>query len=298
MTSGILLLDKPQGLSSNGALQRVRHALGRPKAGHTGSLDPLATGMLPICLGEATKIAGDLLEGRKAYLFTMRLGARTATGDLEGEVVETGPVPVDAPLRLQAAALSLLGASQQIPPMYSALKRDGQPLYKLARQGLEVERAPRAIELSRLELLQTDGADSSWRVLCSKGTYVRVLAEDLARKIGSCAHLIALRREFVEPFEGLPMVTLEQVLAAPGAVALLPADAALPQLPAVTLPAGSLRALFQGRQLQLAQLAPCGRCRLYSPAGLFLGLGEVLPGAVLQPRRLFNDLDPNLLEGA
>ncbi len=290
MTSGILLLDKPQGLSSNGALQRVRHALGRIKAGHTGSLDPLATGMLPLCLGEATKVAGDLLEGRKAYLFTARLGARTATGDLEGEIVETLPVPADAESLLRVAAASLLGPSKQIPPMYSALKRDGQPLYKLARQGLEVERAARDIELYSLDLLGMDGADSHWRVLCSKGTYVRVLGEDLARQIGTCAHLSALRREFVEPFEGQSMVTLEQVLADPWSVTLLPADAALPQLPALTLENDALRHLFQGRQIALGDVAPSDRTRLYARDGLFLGIGEVQTGGILQPRRLFNDL--------
>lgn len=290
MTSGILLLDKPRGLSSNGALQRVRHALGRPKAGHTGSLDPLATGMLPLCLGEATKVAGDLLDGRKAYLFTARLGERTATGDAEGEVTERLPVPADAEARLREAAQGLLGSSLQVPPMYSAIKRDGQPLYKLARQGLSVERAPRQIHIDSLQLLGLDGADSHWRVLCGSGTYVRVLAEDLAGRLGTCAHLTALRREFVEPFEGLAMVSLEQVLADPGAVTLLPADAALPQLPALTLESAAIRSLFHGQAVPVAGMAPTARCRMYAGDGLFLGLGEVLPGGVLQPRRLFNDL--------
>ncbi len=290
MTSGILLLDKPQGLSSNAALQRVRHALGRPKAGHTGSLDPLATGMLPLCVGEATKVAGDLLEGRKAYLFTARLGERTATGDAEGQVVATRAVPEGAQGLLREAAEAMLGVSQQVPPMYSALKRDGQPLYKLARQGLEVERAPREIQLHALQLLGLDGQDSQWRVLCSKGTYVRVLAEDLAARIGTCAHLTALRREFVEPFEGYPLVTLEQVLADPGSVQLLPADAALPQLPAQTLDLAAIQTLFHGQAVPVGPVAPTPRCRIYAPDGLFLGLGEVLPGGLLQPRRLFNDL--------
>jgi tRNA pseudouridine55 synthase len=290
MTSGILLLDKPRGLSSNGALQRVRHALGRPKAGHTGSLDPLATGMLPLCLGEATKVAGDLLDGRKAYLFTARLGERSSTGDAEGEITETLPVPGDAAERLRDAAGAMLGVSLQVPPMYSALKRDGQPLYKLARQGIEVERAPRQIQIYSLELLGVDGADSHWRVLCGSGTYVRVLAEDLAIRIGTCAHLTALRREFVEPFEGCAMISLEQVLADPGSVTLLPADAALPQLPRLTLSPDAVKALFHGQAVPVGENAPTPRCRMYSGDGLFLGLGEVLPGGVLQPRRLFNDL--------
>jgi len=290
MSSGILLLDKPQGLSSNGALQRVRHALGRIKAGHTGSLDPMATGMLPICLGEATKVAGDLLDGRKAYLFTARLGSRTSTGDLEGEVVETVAVPADFMARLGVAAAALRGPIQQVPPMYSALKRDGQPLYKLARQGLSVERAARDIEIHVLELLGADGHDSHWRVECSKGTYVRVLAEDLAQRAGTVAHLSALRREYVEPFADQPMVTLEAVLENPQAVRLLPADAALPQLPPLVLAAESVSRLFQGQRLPLGPATPPGRRRVYAEGGLFLGIGEVLPGGVLQPRRLFNDL--------
>jgi len=293
MTSGILLLDKPQGLSSNGALQRVRHALGRIKAGHTGSLDPLATGMLPICLGEATKVAGDLLDGRKAYLFTARLGSRTATGDLEGEVVETRAVPGDLSARLEAAAAGFRGPIRQVPPMYSALKRDGEPLYRLARQGIEVERQARDLVIHALQLLGVDGHDTHWRVECSKGTYVRVLAEDLARAAGTVAHLSALRREYVEPFEGQPLVTLAAVLADPQAVMLLPADAALPQLTPVTLDAEGVRRLHQGQRLPLGAAAPApGRCRIYGPEGRFLGVGEVIPGGVLQPRRLFNDLGP------
>jgi tRNA pseudouridine55 synthase len=293
MTSGILLLDKPRGLSSNGALQRVRHALGRIKAGHTGSLDPMATGMLPICLGEATKVAGDLLEGRKAYLFTARLGSRTATGDLEGDVVETQPVPADLPARLEAAAAGFRGPIRQVPPMYSALKRDGEPLYRLARQGLEVERAARDLTIHVLQLLGVDGHDTHWRVDCSKGTYVRVLAEDLARAAGTVAHLSALRREYVEPFQGQPLMTLEAVLADPRAIRLLPPDAALPQLVPLTLDAEGVRRLQQGQRLPLGAVAPApGRCRIYSLEGHFLGVGEVVPGGVLQPRRLFNDLGP------
>ncbi|MEY4763200.1 MAG: hypothetical protein RLZZ200_3057 [Pseudomonadota bacterium] len=292
MTSGILLLDKPLGLSSNGALQRVRHAFGRIKAGHTGNLDPLATGMLPICLGEATKVAGDLLDGRKAYLFTARLGSRTSTGDLEGDVVESLPVPSDLPIRLAAAAEAFRGPLQQVPPMYSAIKRDGQPLYKLARMGLEIERAPRSVTIHRLDLLGIEGNDSHWRVECSKGTYVRVLAEDIARHAGTCAHLSALRREWAEPFEGQPLVTLEQVLADPGSVPLFPADSALPQLPSVHLQAFAVSRLQHGQQVHAGEAAETGRCRVYGPEGRFLGVGEVLPDGGLQPRRLFNDLGP------
>jgi tRNA pseudouridine55 synthase len=289
-TCGILLLDKPRGLSSNGALQRVRHAFGRIKAGHTGSLDPLATGMLPICLGEATKVAGDLLDGAKAYLFTARLGARTATGDLEGEVVEEAPVPPDVVSRLQAAVVAMTGVIEQVPPMYSALKRDGQPLYRLARQGIEVEREARRVTIHSLTLLGSEGTDVEFRVLCSKGTYVRTLAEDLARQAGTVAHLAALRREYVEPFEDRRLYTLEEVLADPAAVTLLPADAALPQLPAVHLDAALTDRLVHGQGVQTDGQAPVGRARVYGAGGRFLGIGEVDGIGQLKPRRLFNDL--------
>jgi tRNA pseudouridine55 synthase len=289
---GILLLDKPQGLSSNAALQRVRHAFGRVKAGHTGSLDPLATGMLPICLGEATKVAGDLLDGRKAYRFTARLGARTATGDLEGEIVERLPVPADAVILLGDAARSMTGVIEQVPPMYSALKRDGQPLYRLARQGIEVDRAPRQVTIHELELLAAKGDDVEFRVVCSKGTYVRTLAEDLARRIGTVAHLVALRRDYVEPFEHERLYGLEAVVADPGSVTLLPADAALPQLPAVHLTPPQADRLVHGQPVDVAGLAPAARLRIYTADGRFLGVGEAdIPG-LLKPRRLFNDLGP------
>src|SRR5579862_5774302 len=175
MTSGILLLDKPKGLSSNAALQRVRRALGMDKAGHVGSLDPLATGMLPICLGEATKIAGDIVSGRKLYRFTVTLGTRTATGDTEGAVVESLPVPAMQVPEVQRALQRFQGRQSQIPPMYSALKRDGQPLYKLARAGIEVPRAAREIDVFELRLLTNTVVTLGLEALCSKGTYVRTL---------------------------------------------------------------------------------------------------------------------------
>ena len=178
--------------------------------------------------------------------------------------------------------------------MYSALKRDGQPLYALARQGVEVERAPRTIHLQSLELLSHEQGDWHWRVECSKGTYIRVLAEDMARAIGSCAHLVALRREYVEPFQDQALVTLEQVLEAPHSVQLLSADAALPQLAQVTIPAGSVARLRQGQAVQLAGARDSGRVRLYAPDGLFLGLGELTDTGLLRPRRLFNDLTAHL----
>jgi tRNA pseudouridine55 synthase len=295
--NGILLLDKPLGLSSNAAVQRVRRAFGRVKAGHTGSLDPLATGMLPVCLGEATKVAGYLLDGDKEYEFTMRLGARTATGDLEGEVVERCEVPADAATRIREALPGLTGPIQQVPPMYSALKRDGQPLYRLARQGVEVEREARAITIHRLELLGVAGLDATLRVRCSKGTYVRVLAEDLARAIGSCAHLVALRRTAVAPFPASAMVTLEALEADPCAAALLSADQALPQLAEVELDEPATRRLRQGQAIPGATrgAAPGSLVRVYAPARSFLGIGRIEAsgeGVIsLRPVRLFNDVD-------
>ena len=211
MHSGVLLLDKPLGLSSNAALQRVRALFERAKAGHVGSLDPLATGMLPICLGEATKIAGDILAGRKCYRFTAALGSATSTGDAEGEVTRTAAVPPLTAAGLGAVLEGFRGTGTQVPPMYSALKQGGQPLYKLARAGISVPRAPRTIELAHLELLGFSAARLEVEVLCSKGTYVRVLAEDIAAALGTVAHVTALRRLWVEPFAEEPMHTLESL---------------------------------------------------------------------------------------
>jgi len=280
-------------MSSNAALQRVRWLFGRPKAGHTGSLDPLATGMLPICIGEATKLAGALLAERKSYEFDLQLGEQTDTGDAEGSVVATAPVPVLEEPAVRALLAARLGDQQQVPPMYSAIKQGGQPLYKLARQGIEVAREPRAVHLYAMELLALATPLLRVRVECSKGTYVRVLAEDLARDLGTLGHLVALRRLVVEPFAQEPMHTLEAVEAAadrPGL--LLPADRAVPQLPAARFDAAGLHALRHGQPAQPQRVetadapAPGASVRLYGPDGAFLGLGEAQPGGVVQPRRL------------
>jgi tRNA pseudouridine55 synthase len=290
MTSGILLLDKPKGLSSNAALQRVRRTLGLDKAGHVGSLDPLATGMLPICLGEATKIAGDVLAGRKCYRFTIGLGARTATGDTEGAVVETAAVPTLDPGALESARQRFLGRQTQVPPMYSALKRDGQPLYKLARAGVEVERAARDIELFDLTVLGYGADQVELQTVCSKGTYIRVLAEDLAKALGTCGHVTALRRVHVEPFQSEPMETLESVMAAReqgGWPRVLPADWPLGYLPKVSLtPAQTAR--IQHGQPVTATVEPAAlRVRLYDEAQRFLGIGESDGLGNVRPKRLF-----------
>ncbi len=269
-------------------LQRVRRALGRPRAGNVGTLDPLATGMLPICVGEATKVAGEILTGRKRYRFAVRLGARTASGDAEGPVVETCTVPALDAARIEAALAGLRGWQRQVPPMYSAIKQGGRPLYELARAGIETPRAAREIEIHELTLLACEPPVLELDVLCSKGTYVRVLAEDLARALGSCGHVSALRRLYVEPFEGQPMLTPEAVEAAAqdGSLSLLPRDEPLRHLPAVSLePADALR-LQHGQSILVGGAQAAGRVRLYDATGRFLGLGSVEPGSRVRPKRL------------
>jgi len=284
-------------MSSNAALQRVRRLLGGCKAGHAGSLDPLATGMLPICLGEATKIAGEILSHRKRYRFTVALGTRTATGDREGAVVEEAPVPPGWEAALAGALAGFLGPGSQIPPMYSALKRDGRPLYELARAGVTVERAPRPIEIFALEPVSRaaqQAQEVELDVLCSKGTYVRTLAEDIARALGTCGHVAALRRTWVEPFEREPMQTLEAVTLAAeqAAVTLLPADRPLEHLPAASLEPWQADRIGHGQAVVLVRSPPPGRVRLYDAGRHFLGLGESDGRGEVRPRRLFRDAQP------
>jgi tRNA pseudouridine55 synthase len=283
---GILLLDKPPGMSSNAALQRVRALLGRPKAGHTGSLDPLATGMLPICIGEATKLAGALLAGAKGYTVEMRLGERTDTGDAEGQVIERATVPPLDQALIEAAFAAHRGPQLQVPPMYSALKRDGQPLYKLARQGLSIERAPREIEIRVLELLDFAANSLRARVECSKGTYIRTLVEQVGSALGSVAHVSSLRRDFVEPFRDVPMHRLDQIEALAGAPPLLAADLAVGHLALLRLSVGQSRAISYGQAIEVAG-APLGELRLYDASGRFLGLAQGLAGGRVTPTRLF-----------
>jgi tRNA pseudouridine55 synthase len=289
MASGILLLDKPRGLSSNAALQRVRRLWGGIKAGHVGSLDPLATGMLPICLGDATRFAGDILAGRKRYRFTVGLGVRTATGDAEGEVTARAAVPPLTPPDIEAALAGFLGESLQVPPMFSALKRGGEPLYRLARAGVTVEREPRAVEIFELTLVGFDGASLELEACCSKGTYIRVLAEELAQRLGSCGHVTALRRLCVEPFANEAMHTLEALEHASGSGAglppLLPADWPLQDLPAVHLSLSEAARVRHGQAVAVAQAAE-GRVRLYDAAGSFLGIGAADASGAVRPRRL------------
>ncbi|TLY73047.1 MAG: tRNA pseudouridine(55) synthase TruB, partial [Gammaproteobacteria bacterium] len=275
----------------NALLQRVRALFLRQKAGHVGSLDPLATGMLPICLGEATKIAGQILAGRKRYRFTLALGTGTATGDVEGAVTRTAPVPPFERAAVEALLARFRGPQTQIPPMYSALKRAGQPLYRLARAGVTVARAARDIELFELALLALRPASLELEALCSKGTYIRVLAEDLAAALGTCGHVVALRRLYVEPFDNEPMHTLESLAetrARGDWPALLPSDWPLGHLTAVRLSAREAQRLRSGQSVMAEVAGAAAAVRLYDEAGTFLGLGETDGRGAVRPRRLLN----------
>ncbi len=301
----VFLLDKPAGLSSNQALQRVRRLLDARKAGHTGTLDPFATGMLPICLGEASKTASFIIDGRKSYVATLLLGQATATGDIEGEVVASQPVPELDLSAIEAAMLQFRGPLQQIPPMYSAIKRDGKPLYLLARQGIVVEREPRSVEIFQLELLSWRTPLLEFSVICSKGTYIRTLAEDLSRVLGSCGHLQALRRTRVEPFEAQRMYTLPELEQAvqkqEAEKLLLAADAGLPEWPVITLQGEEISRFMHGNTVN--RPGPVGRVRVHAMSdentgentgemtgertARILGLAEIRAPGKLHPLRVF-----------
>ncbi len=289
---GILLLDKPIGLTSNRALQQVKRLFNANKAGHTGSLDPLATGMLPICLGEATKVSGFLLEADKRYRAVCRLGVRTDSADADGEVIETRPVPQLTRERVIEVLEGFLGAQMQTPPMHSAIKQQGVPLYKLAHQGIEVARKAREVTIHGIELLRLDGDELTIDVRCSKGTYIRTLAEDIGEALGCGAHISALRRTGVGGLEMASVVDFEtlEALAAQGAEALdallVPAGDALPEWPAVRLSEDASFYLRQGQPVFVPQLKDRGWVRLYRGDEEFLGLGTVLDDGRVAPKRL------------
>jgi tRNA pseudouridine55 synthase len=289
---GIVLLDKAPGLSSNDALQRVKRLFGARKAGHGGNLDPLASGMLPICLGEATKLAGAMLSGRKSYEFVIRLGARTTSGDLEGEVVEECTVPVLTSAGVVSTLAGFLGRTEQVPPMHSALKHRGARLYELARRGIEVERPPRAIDIETLELRELAVPNLTVRAVCSKGTYVRTLAQDIAEALGSCGYVEDLRRLWVEPFATESMATLEALeAAAPDAAALsqwlLPPDRGIESWPRVDLNAEDTRRFLDGQSVTAgAHTDGDTLVRTYGPAGRFLGIARRDEQGRVTPRRL------------
>ncbi|MGD8571809.1 MAG: tRNA pseudouridine(55) synthase TruB [Gammaproteobacteria bacterium] len=292
--NGIVLLDKPQGLTSNQALQKVKRIFRANKAGHTGSLDPLATGMLPICLGEATKVSGFLLDADKRYHATCTLGIRTDTADADGEVISTRPVGDYSDPQIREILARFTGEQRQIPPMYSALKRDGVPLYKLARQGIEIEREARTIAIHELVLLERGQDTLVLDIHCSKGTYVRTLADDIGEALGCGAHIAALRRQQVGVFDPSSMVTLEQLntLQEQGVAALddvlLPVEAGLANWPDVRLTADASVFLQQGQAVFIPQIKYNGFVRLYLPDGGFMGVGRVLDDGRIAPKRLMN----------
>ena len=281
LLDGILLLDKPVGLSSNQALQRAKRLFFAAKAGHTGSLDPLATGVLPLCFGEATKFSQYLLDADKAYASTFVLGERRSTGDAEGEVLATASAGAISREQVEQALEAFRGAIEQVPSMYSALKHAGQPLYKLARKGQEVERAARPVVVHRLELLAFrpgERAEVDVQLECSKGTYVRSIAEDLGAALGCGGYVSALRRTRAGPFALDQCVTLDALL--------LPADTALDALPTVRLTESGGFYLRQGQPVQVPNAPHNGMVRVALETGEFLGVGEILDDGRVAPRRL------------
>jgi len=283
---GVLLLDKPTGMTSNTALQVARRLLNAEKAGHTGTLDPLATGLLPLCFGEATKFAGELLDADKSYRATLRLGITTDTADAEGRVLLTRPVAVTVD-QLQAALADFAGEIEQVPPMHSALKRDGKPLYEYARAGIELERAPRRVVIHALRLLAFAGDTAEIEVDCSKGTYVRTLAADIGERLGCGAHLTALRRTRIASLEVGTAVTLAELEGLPldrRDALLAPADALLAELPRAELGVADTARVQHGQAVRWNGHAG-GRWRLYG-AERFLGVGLLGADGWLQPRRL------------
>jgi tRNA pseudouridine55 synthase len=286
---GVLLLDKGLGLTSNAALQQVRRLFEAASAGHTGTLDPLASGLLPVCFGEATKFSFGLLDADKEYEALVRLGERTTTGDAEGEVIETCTVNATQ-ASVEEALTGFRGLISQVPPMYSALKRDGRPLYEYARAGETVERKPRAVTISRLDLLAFNGPEFRIRVRCSKGTYIRVLAEDIGAALGCGAHLGALRRTAVGPFnvnEALPFSSLEGMAREQRDAALLPADSLIRNLPELVVDSAQEKRFSQGQGLDCPPGTP-GLVRVYSGPGRFLGVADLDVAGRLQPKRLIS----------
>jgi tRNA pseudouridine55 synthase len=265
---GVLLVDKPSGITSTAALARARRALRAEKGGHTGTLDPLADGLLPLCFGEATKFASDLLDADKAYVATMQLGVRTDTGDAEGQVIETRHVAVDV-VAVDAALARFRGPIEQVPPMHSALKRDGRPLYDYARQGITVERAARAVTIMRLARVAFAGDRLTIDVACSKGTYIRVLAEDIGERLGCGAHLTALRRTRVGDIDlsaAIPLDVLEAMTEAERERQLLPVDTLIRGLPRIELDDALADRFVEGQRLAWTDDGHVGRVRVYRAA--------------------------------
>jgi tRNA pseudouridine55 synthase len=295
--SGIVLLDKPLGITSNRALQIVKRLYKAAKAGHTGSLDPLATGLLPLCLGEATKVSGYLLEADKRYLATIKLGVKTFSADAEGEVLETRPVEDYSKKQIQSVIDQFIGEIEQVPPMHSALKVDGQPLYKLAHQGQVIERKARTVQIYNIEVLRHEADEIDIAVECSKGTYIRTLAEDIGEKLGCGAHLSALRRTASGPFDIEDSVTLEELERitensveqgfAEADRLLMPAENALVDWESVNLSKDAAYYISQGQPVLVPKAPTSGLVKLFSDEKGFLGIGEILDDGRVAPRRMF-----------
>jgi len=287
---GILLLDKPLGMSSAGAVARVKYLFEARKAGHTGSLDPLASGLLPICFGEATKFGAQMLDADKTYRVTARLGERTSSADLESAVIETRELPPFSASQIEAALADFPRDYAQVPPMHSALKQEGKPLYEYARAGITRARAARQISIHAMTLLEWRAPDIHFEVHCSKGAYIRVLAEDIAARLGTIAHLVALRRVGVAPFGAETLwafEALEVLSPAERRQLLLPVDAALGDWRRFDLPSGGVAAFRQGQSVEVPGCLP-GTVRIYAAGLGFLGLGEVQAAGRLVPLRLIS----------
>ena len=294
---GVVLLDKPAGMSSQGAVTAVKRAFNAEKAGHTGTLDPMATGLLPICLGEATKYSQDLLEADKTYIAQVKFGSRTDTGDAEGLVIEESPLPAfENPAALQKALDALLpkfsGSITQVPPMYSALKRDGKPLYEYARAGVELERTPREITIHKIRWTNIQWPEATLEVSCSKGTYIRVLAEDIGNTLGCGAHLVGLRRTEVGHLSLEHSFTIESIQNAlhDSSSYILPVDALLQTLPHLTVDEQQAKRLEMGQRVPLNLPSIEALVRIYRATAAphnFIGTADWRSG-VLHPKRLIS----------
>lgn len=304
IVSGVLLIDKPQGMTSQQVVSKVKYLLksdvhDSKKAGHTGTLDPMATGLLPICMGEATKFSHYQLDAVKSYQAIIKLGEQTDTGDAEGEIIATIPVPNVTQAMLQSVTAQFLGEIMQVPPMYSALKKDGKKLYELAREGIEVERAARPLTIYKLSLTPLSNQHLQLTVTCSKGTYVRVLAEDIAKALGTVGHLTALRRTQTGDFEIADAITLADFAALDFAARfdkLLAVDACVHSLPSLVLDDIQSKRIRQGQRLnvkatmltQQLNLTASQTFRLFDDQQQFLGTGLLEPNGRLQPMKLVN----------
>ncbi len=292
------MLDKPVGESSNHALQRAKRLFQARKAGHTGSLDPLASGLLPICFGQATKMSAFLLEAGKQYRVRCQFGVSTDTGDAEGKVTAADGLPGPGRQELEEVLDRFTGKIMQIPPMYSAVRHKGERLYKLAREGIEVEREPREVTIYELRLITLEGVHAEFDIRCSKGTYVRTLIEDIAAALGTLAHVVELRRTAVGPYQAdemLSFAALEEIAAAGGLEAL---DARLKEIDSAVVDRPGLRLnrdcafyIQRGQPVSVPQAPPAGEVRLYGDNAGFLGIGEVLEDGRVAPRRLFTAAD-------